>query len=72
MSILGTVDNEYTGEIGVITHNNTNDYSVYNCLNCHEHDDQNQVDNDHDHPDDPDFDGYVYESTACVACHPNP
>jgi len=53
-------------------HNNQNDYSVYNCLNCHEHNNKNKVDNDHDHPGDPKFDGYVYESTACVSCHPNP
>ena len=53
-------------------HFNPNDYSIFNCLNCHEHNDQNQVDNDHDHPGEPEFDGYVYESNACLMCHPNP
>ncbi len=53
-------------------HNNPNDFSVFMCLNCHEHNDQNKVDNIHDHPGDPDFAGYVYESSACFQCHPNP
>ena len=53
-------------------HTNPNDYSFFNCLQCHEHNDQNQVDNDHDHPGEPEFDNYVYESNACFECHPNP
>jgi len=53
-------------------HMNPNDYSVYNCLDCHAHNNQIEVDNDHDHPEEPQYDGYVYDSNACVACHPNP
>ncbi len=66
----GKHDNEWNECIDC--HTNSNDYTVFNCLNCHEHNDQNQVDNDHDHPDQPEFDGYVYESNACYTCHPNP
>jgi hypothetical protein len=53
-------------------HMNPNDYSVFNCLNCHAHNNQSETDNIHDHPGEPQFDGYVYESNACVSCHPNP
>jgi hypothetical protein len=53
-------------------HTNPTNYMTFNCLDCHEHNDQSQVDNDHDHPGEPEYDGYVYESNACVTCHPNP
>ena len=42
------------------------DYSIFSCIDCHEHNNQNDVDDDHDG-----VNGYVYESNACLACHPN-
>ncbi len=46
-------------------HTNSNDYSVFSCLTCHEH---NQTDTDNKHKE---VNGYVYESNACYSCHPN-
>ena len=46
-------------------HINETDFSIFSCIDCHEHDDQNQVDDDHDG-----VSGYVYESNTCFACHP--
>lgn len=42
-----------------------NNYSIFSCIDCHEH---NQQQTDLDHSEVP---GYVYESTACLSCHPN-
>ncbi|MEZ4910823.1 MAG: hypothetical protein R2774_08165 [Saprospiraceae bacterium] len=47
-------------------HTNSGDYGVFSCLNCHEHNNQNQVDDDHDG-----VSGYQYNSNACYSCHPN-
>ncbi|MBK6542519.1 MAG: hypothetical protein IPG10_14795 [Flavobacteriales bacterium] len=47
-------------------HTDPNDYSVFSCIDCHEHDDQAQVDNDHSGEN-----GYSYNSAACFNCHPN-
>ena len=42
------------------------DFTSFSCIDCHEHDNQNQVDDDHDG-----VSGYIYESNACYACHPD-
>ncbi len=47
-------------------HFNSNDYTLFNCLDCHEHNNQSQVDNDHS-----EVNGYLYESNACLSCHPD-
>ncbi len=39
-------------------------FQTFSCLGCHEH---NQSDMDDDHSE---VDGYVYESNACLSCHP--
>ena len=46
-------------------HIQSNDYSIFSCLECHEH---NRADmaNEHD-----DVAGYSYVSTECLRCHPN-
>lgn len=44
-------------------HNNPGNYAVFTCLTCHT---QGETDNDHD-----EVQGYVYESNACLACHPD-
>lgn len=46
-------------------HFNPNNYSLFSCIDCHEHDDQNQVDDDHQG-----VPGYQYNSNACYDCHP--
>ena len=45
-------------------HTNASDYSVFSCINCHEH---NQTDADSKHQG---VSGYSYNSQACYACHP--
>lgn len=45
-------------------HINTSNYSVFTCVTCHT---QNDMDDDHS-----DVSGYIYESNACLSCHPNP
>ncbi len=47
-------------------HINSSDFSIFSCIDCHEHDDPAQVADDHDG-----VSGYIYESNACFACHPN-
>ena len=41
-------------------------YAIFSCIDCHEHDNQNEVNNDHQG-----VQGYSYTSTACYSCHPN-
>jgi hypothetical protein len=41
------------------------DFSSFSCFNCHEH---NRTDTDRDHSE---VNGYVYQSTACLSCHPD-
>ena len=41
-------------------------YSTFACINCHEHNNQNQVNNDHSG-----VNGYTYTSQACFNCHPD-
>ncbi len=46
-------------------HTDATNYANFSCIDCHEH---NQSDTDSDHEG---VSGYVYESQACYACHPN-
>ena len=46
-------------------HTVPNDFSAFSCIDCHEHNNQAEVDDDHSG-----VSGYVYESNACYACHP--
>lgn len=43
----------------------SNDFSVFECINCHEHS-QSLMDPKHS-----EVRNYVYQSTACYNCHPN-
>lgn len=47
-------------------HTNPSNYSVFTCIDCHEHSNQNSVNNDHD-----EVNGYSYNSNACYNCHPD-
>jgi hypothetical protein len=44
-------------------HFNPNNYSLFDCLNCHSPGETNE---EHD-----EVGGYVYESNACFQCHPD-
>jgi len=46
-------------------HTNANDFSVFSCIDCHEHN-RNDMDDEHD-----DVGGYSYNSQACYDCHPD-
>jgi len=46
-------------------HTNPANYTVFTCLNCHEHN-QSDMDNQHDGEA-----NYQYNSYACYLCHPN-
>jgi hypothetical protein len=45
-------------------HANPADYSLFTCIDCHEH---NQADMDDEHED---IGGYAYNNIACYECHP--
>jgi hypothetical protein len=47
-------------------HTNPDNFAVFSCIDCHEH---NREDTDDQHDED-DIDDYVYESQACLDCHP--
>jgi hypothetical protein len=47
-------------------HTIPNDFSTFSCIQCHEHSNQSNVNNDHS-----EVSGYMYESNACYACHPD-
>lgn len=47
-------------------HTNPNNYAIFSCIDCHEHNNQSQVNNDHNG-----VPGYQYNSIACLDCHPN-
>jgi hypothetical protein len=47
-------------------HMDSGDYSIFSCIDCHEHNNENEVNNDHS-----EVNGYTFESNACLACHPN-
>ncbi len=46
-------------------HTNGNNYAIFSCIDCHEHSNRNEVDEDHK-----EVNGYQYLSTACLSCHP--
>jgi hypothetical protein len=46
-------------------HVNTSNYSVFECILCHEH---NKTSTDNDHRE---VNNYQYNSNACLSCHPN-
>lgn len=58
---------KHNGEWSLCTdcHTDPNDYSEFSCLNCHEHE-KSKMDKEHDEES-----GYVYESQACLKCHPD-
>jgi len=45
-------------------HTNSGNYAAFSCVNCHEHN-LSETNGDHN-----DVNGYVYESNACLSCHP--
>jgi len=45
-------------------HQQPNNYQVFSCLNCHEHE-RTRTDDEHR-----EVGGYLYESNACLSCHP--
>ncbi len=58
----GKHKNEWTSCIEC--HNNPANYSIYSCIDCHEH---NKADMDDEHSGE---NGYEYTSPACLDCHP--
>ncbi len=58
---------EHKGEWNSCTdcHTQAGNYAVFSCLNCHEH---NLTDMADEHKG---VNGYVYNSTNCLTCHPN-
>jgi hypothetical protein len=46
-------------------HTNATNYAVFSCIDCHAHNNQSQVNNDHQG-----VSGYSYNSVACYNCHP--
>jgi len=46
-------------------HTVSSNFSLFECINCHEHR-REEMDKKHE-----DEEGYVYESTACLNCHPD-
>ncbi len=46
-------------------HTTQNNYSLFSCINCHEHNNKTEVDSDHSG-----ISGYAYQSNACYSCHP--
>jgi len=57
----GRHDNEWTS--CTQCHQNPNDYSIFTCLTCH---DKGETNMEHEG-----VGGYIYESNACLACHPD-
>jgi hypothetical protein len=46
-------------------HEVPNNYSVFTCISCHEHN-QQEMDDEHQG-----VQGYIYASNACLSCHPD-
>lgn len=46
-------------------HTNPSSYASFSCIDCHEHS-QSEMNGEHD-----DVSGYIWESNACLNCHPN-
>lgn len=47
-------------------HTTPGNFALFSCIDCHEHNDQNDLADEHD-----DVSGYVFQSTACYQCHPD-
>lgn len=47
-------------------HTTAGDFSMFSCIDCHEHNNPSRLANEHD-----EVSGYVYESNACYSCHPD-
>ena len=47
-------------------HTSSADYRIFSCINCHEHNNKANVDDDHRG-----VNGYSYVSSECYRCHPN-
>jgi hypothetical protein len=60
----GKHDNEWSSCIEC--HTDPNNFSTFNCLQCHEHDNPSSLANDHNG-----VNGYSYNSAACYSCHPD-
>lgn len=58
---------KHNGEWNTCTdcHTNPSNFAVFSCIDCHEH---NQPDMDDEHQG---ISDYVYESSACLSCHPD-
>jgi len=59
----GKHDGEWS--LCVDCHTIPSDYSFFSCIDCHEHNDQQEVDDDHSG-----VSGYSYDSPSCYSCHP--
>jgi hypothetical protein len=46
-------------------HTNNSNYAVFSCIDCHQHSNQSEVNNQHQG-----VSGYSYTSAACYSCHP--
>ncbi|MBK6765702.1 MAG: hypothetical protein IPG71_05020 [bacterium] len=49
-------------------HTTAGNFTLFSCIDCHEHDDPNDLADEHD---DEDVEGYTYTPTSCYACHPD-
>ncbi len=47
-------------------HTTAGNFGLFSCIDCHEHSNRGDVDNDHE-----DVPGYTYTPTSCYACHPD-
>ncbi len=47
-------------------HTTPNNFAVFSCIDCHEHNNPSELANDHD-----EVSGYQYASPACYSCHPD-
>jgi hypothetical protein len=47
-------------------HTNSGNFTLFSCIDCHEHDNATELAQDHQG-----VSGYQYVSTACYACHPD-
>lgn len=46
-------------------HTNSGNYAIFSCIDCHEHN-ESEMNGEHD-----EVNGYIYESNACLNCHPD-
>lgn len=47
-------------------HTTSGNYALFSCIDCHEHNDPNDLADEHD-----EVNGYQYVSVKCLECHPN-